>query len=350
MGQPIINPLALAQADVVGVEDIAAGNIVISTGRCNRNDPAFQKAREKGAEVYPYINYVEAATSKVCSLDDEFYMGSAATCPRWPYPSPGERWIWQPSHTLTDIRASEGGGCKAVSSWPAYALDYLSDMMASGLFDGVFLDVIGGRLWGQSNWESWPEWEQQEWQAGVRYFISELDARRRAINRGFKIVNNNTWQYLEDCAGYVDGIMLEHINPENTYTVGWASQEFGDLGQRRVLILAREGETAFWKTVPGVTHIGETPDGYGSVAKPTVPYMNVQNQDIEALKRDADARLARLAPLLIAPELAEIRKLCERERVLARVENAPCRQARARHYPPAPAAPPSPPPIMGGVK
>jgi hypothetical protein len=151
-------------------------------------------------------------------------------------------------------------------------LDYLTERMRSGLCDGFFLDVLGGRPWGEAKWETWPQWEKDEWSQGVTAFIRELDRRRREINPKFLLVNNNTWQYNEKCTQYVDGICIENIKPSNTYTVNWASKEFNDLGQRRVLVLARPGDTAFWQTVPGVTHIGEAPNGYGQVHPPTVGY------------------------------------------------------------------------------
>jgi hypothetical protein len=273
----IINPLALAYSSVAGVVEIAAPNIIIISGRCNWKDPAFQKARQKGAELWEYRNVVEASTTRVCVLDDEFYMGSAATCPRWPYPTPGARWIWQPTHTMTDIRVGK--------PFPAYVLNYLTERMRAGESDGFFLDVIGGRPWGKSDWTNWPQKEKDEWAAGVKDFMRQLDERRRAINPGFKILNNNTWQYNETCAQYVDGIMLEHVAPSNTYTVNWAGHEFGPLGQRRVMVIARTAESNFWKTVPGVTHIGEATD-YGNVQPTTVPYAHVQQQDIEAKLRE----------------------------------------------------------------
>lgn len=278
-----INPFAIAQKSSEGVIEIAAPNILIMAGRTNRNDAAFQKAREKGAEVFPYFNVVEAPDTPVSSLDDEFYMGDCTAVPRWPYPTPGHRRLWDDQHSMTDLRAG--------TPWPDYAIEYISaKIFASDDFDGVYLDVIGGRLWPKSppydSWDSWPKAEQQEWQAGVTDFMRRLDARRREINPGKKIINNNTWQHNEGCTQYVDGICIEHIKPSNTYTVGWASKEFGSLGQRRVVIIANVGDTAFWKGIPGVTHIGETPNGYGSVAAPTVPYVNVQQQDIEAKARE----------------------------------------------------------------
>jgi hypothetical protein len=281
-----INPLALAYSTVEGVEAIAAPNIIIIAGRCNLNDKAFQRARVKGAELWEYRNVVEASTSKVCSLDDEFYMGSAAKCPRWPYPSPGVRWLWKPTHTMTDLRSAVGHG-PPVSGWPNFAIDYLGQRMRAGQSDGFFLDVIGGRPWGESDWENWPDWEKQEWNDGVYNFMRRLDEQRRAINPGFKINNNNTWQYNERCTPFVDGITLEHTKRDNTYTVNWAGKTFGNLGQRRVLVVARAGDTEFWKGVPGVTHIGEVASAdYGKVQPFTVPYAHMQQQDLEKLARE----------------------------------------------------------------
>jgi hypothetical protein len=88
-------------------------------------------------------------------------------------------------------------------------------------------------------------------------------------------VNNSLWD-RGDPAGfegekYVDGVVLEHP-PLNDYHRRYAGRRFGDLGHRRVLVIARSADDArAWAHVPGVTHVTDERN-YGHPDAPLVPF------------------------------------------------------------------------------
>jgi hypothetical protein len=260
-----LNPLFLCYNSVENVVALAKPSAIFVAGRSNRNALEFQEARRKGAEVYAYFDVAEVPNTRVSALDDQFYMGDRTSVPRW---TP-ERVIY-PNHKLADISVG--------SPWADFAIKYLSEVMASGKFDGFFLDVIGGRLWGSSGWTGWPEAERLRWQDGVLDFIRRLDQARMEINPDFILVNNNSWQYLHAGEQYVNGVCLEGINPAtNTYIVNYATRPFGVPSRRRVLALTGDLTRAnIWQTVAGVTHVGYTPEGYGKATTPLVGYEDLR--------------------------------------------------------------------------
>jgi hypothetical protein len=131
--------------------------------------------------------------------------------------------------------------------------------------DGVWLDGIGGRLWGRSNWQNWSTTEKNAWVDGNVDLVRRLDAKRRAIDPDFIIVSNNVWDTGETAtrtrayAGekYVDGIAIEHpplwVKPYHRAQVG---RTFSNLGHRRVMVIASSAaEARAWAAVKGVTHV-----------------------------------------------------------------------------------------------
>src|SRR5688500_1677709 len=97
------NPLGIAFKNVTNVPLYGKPTGMLITGRCNRYDPAFAAARQKGAEVLAYINPVARPDHYVCALDTRFYMNDLAEVPLWPYPRMGDRISW-PNTRMTDIR------------------------------------------------------------------------------------------------------------------------------------------------------------------------------------------------------------------------------------------------------
>lgn len=248
------NPLGLAYSQTTNVSLYAKPTAVLITGRCNRYNSAFAAARSKGAEVLAYINPVARPDNYVCSLDQGFFMNSLGAVPLWPYPSYGQRYSW-PGTKLTDIRKG--------SKWSNWVVSYVEKLMRERKVDGVFLDSLGGRPWGQSEWKSWSTTEKNAWTDGAVDLVRRLDAKRRAINPNFLIVNNNVWDRGDGTtrgyAGekYVDGISVEHptlwLRP---YHRNQVARTFGNLGQRRVLVIARDAaEARAWAGVKGVTHV-----------------------------------------------------------------------------------------------
>lgn len=267
----LTNPLGFAYA--VGSDDEASARYgrptgMVITGKCNRYAPGFATARANGAEILAYLNTIDRPDSQVCSADTAFYGGDLSTTPLWPHPTYGQRVNWAGTH-MTDIRVG--------SSWANSVVAYVENLMREDKVDGVFLDVVGARLWSAlANWDSWPQSEKDEYTRGTVDLVRRLDARRRAINPRFIIVNNNIWQGNGTLgrAGepYVDGVCLEHHPATSAFHRNEAGRTFGNLGHRRVLIIAEStADAQAWADVQGVTHVSDQ-QRYGVPSPPPVGF------------------------------------------------------------------------------
>lgn len=246
------NPLGIAFAKETNVSLYAKPTGMMITGRCNRYEPEMANVRAKGGEVLAYLNAASRPDQKVCSLDQGFYMNNYGAVPLWPYPSYGQRSIYANTR-MTDMRPG--------SKWILWVVSYVEKLMREGKVDGVFLDVIGGRPWNSSNWTNWSTTEKNLWTDGSVDLVRRLDAKRRAINPNFLIINNNIWAITggstRGYAGekYVDGVAIEW-HPVNPYHVNYIKKPFGNLGHRRILIIAKDATTAkAWAAVPQTTHV-----------------------------------------------------------------------------------------------
>jgi hypothetical protein len=263
------NPMGLAYKYTTNVALYAKPTGLIVTGRCNRYDPAFQTVRSKGGEVLAYLVPGSRRDHPVCALDTAFYMGDLGAVPLWPYPSYGQRSAW-PNTRLTDMRPG--------SKWILHVVAYVEKLMRERKVDGVFLDVIGGRPYNQSNWTNWSETEKNLWTDGSVDLVRRLDAKRRAINPDFLIVNNNVWQRTGGntrgfaAHPYIDGVGIEH-HPVNDFHVNYIKKAFSNLGHRRILIIAKDKTNALaWNQVSAATHVaGQSASQYGY---PLVPYIS----------------------------------------------------------------------------
>jgi hypothetical protein len=264
------NPLGFFYNSTRNWEKFAGKTGMLVTGRCNRDDDAFPKAREAGAEVLAYFDFIERPERRVCELDQKFYMGDYSKVPLWPYPNPGVRRNY-PSHQLTDIR--EG------SPWFRHAIELMHELIDGGRMSGVFLDVVGARLWQRAGWDQWPVDERKEWTNGCIAFVREIDRLRRRINDTFIVVNNNFWspdgKTFLDGEKYVDGICIEHHPLTRVSAVVAAGRRYSDLGHRRVLWIARSREEAQrCAEIPGVTHVSDQ-QTYGHPDEAPVPFTDL---------------------------------------------------------------------------
>lgn len=270
------NPLGIAFKYVTNVPLYGKPTGMLIAGRCNRYDPAFQAARQKGAEVLAYINPVARPDHFVCAQDTKFYMNDIGQVPLWPHPTYGQRSPWANTR-MTDIRAG--------SDWADYVVKYVEDLMREGKVDGVFLDTVGVRPWSSlAEWNSWPTWEKNAYAAGNVDLVRRLDARRRAIKPKFIIVANNVWEAGTTRAvegeRYIDGVVLEHPKPLSPWHVNYARRPFGNLGHRRVLVIANtRADAQAWAKVPGVTHVSDqTSAQYKNPNPPAVAFQRLSDR------------------------------------------------------------------------
>lgn len=270
------NPLGIAFKYVTNVALYGKPTGMLIAGRCNRNDPAFQAARAKGAEVLAYINPVARPDHFVCALDTGFYMNDLGQVPLWPYPTYGQRSPWANTR-MTDIRVG--------SDWSDFVVSYVERLMREKKVDGVFLDAVGVRPWSSlAEWNSWPTSEKNAFAAGNVDLVRRLDAKRRAINPDFIIVNNNVWEAgttrALDGERYVDGVMIEHPKPLSPWHVNYVKKPFGNLGHRRVLVVANtRADAQAWAKVPGVTHVSDqTSAQYKNPNTPAVAFQALNDR------------------------------------------------------------------------
>jgi hypothetical protein len=266
------NPLGIAFKSTTNSGLYAKPTGMLITGRCNPYATAFADARRKGAEVLMYLNPMERPNKASCPLDAKFYLNDINDVPLWPYPSYGVRFKY-PNSLMTDMRAG--------SKWILHVVSYVERIMREGKHDGIFLDSIGARPWGAlSNYGNWSTTEKNAWTAGNVDLVRRLDAKRRAINPNFLIINNNVWDRGDGntlgLAGekYVDGIMLEHPRVGSAWHISYVAKAFGNLGQRRVLVIANTAaEARTWASRKGVTHVsGQTTAQYTYPLTPPVSF------------------------------------------------------------------------------
>jgi hypothetical protein len=270
------NPLGLAWKTVTNVPLYGKPTGMLIAGRCNHKDPTFQAARQNGAEVLAYINPVVRPDHVVCALDTKFYMNDLGQVPLWPHPRYGQRSAWANTR-MTDMRAG--------SEWADFVVKYVENLMREGKVDGVFLDSVGVRPWSSlAEWNSWPQREKDAYAAGNVDLVRRLDARRRAIKPKFIIVTNNVWEAgtTKALAGerYIDGVVLEHPKPLSPWHVKYAGRPFGNLGHRRVLVIANtRADAQAWARVPGVTHVSDqTTSQYKHPNRPAVGFQRLNDR------------------------------------------------------------------------
>lgn len=266
----ITNPFALQynESDYSTlIADYYGPTAVIVSDGCNVGAPGIQNARAHGAEVLEYIDPVELP-SWTCDQAKSFYTG--ASNEQW---SP-LRYNYS-NEPMLDISVG--------SAWSQQVVDYVTGRMTSGQIDGVFIDVLGARLWSQ-NGQLWTDMqadvlptgvtEADTWTLGAVDLVRRLDRARRQNNRKFIIVNNNNW-VRGDALGlvgewYVDGISIENHLASETVTPTYAAHDYTSLGHRRVLAIAKTNSDAdAWARIQGVTHVANE-SNYQTVNPPEV--------------------------------------------------------------------------------
>ena len=276
-----VNPLGLFFNDsFVRFEDYEKPTALLVTGNCNRYDERFQQARAAGAEVLVYINPTAVYDTLPCRTDWGLYGKDRDQVPLWPFPSYGVRSSWKNTR-MTDIRAG--------SPWSDHVVEYVEHLMREGKFDGVFLDVVGARIWSDTtSWKSWPKQEQDEYTRGNVDLVRRIDEKRREIDPDFIVVNNGYWNRGDErgFAGekYVDGIVLEHPTFTELHRQ-YAQRKYSDLGHRRVLVIAREGDALKWARVPGVTNVSDQ-KSYGHPNAPVVQFNPRSDRKRRLVRRD----------------------------------------------------------------
>jgi hypothetical protein len=275
------NSLGLAYSSVVGVEQYAHPTGAVISGRCNFNDPAFQRVRDGGGEHYDYFSPTDIRVSgggphqgAWCPEELAFYAGAYGNdwskVPRWRYGGV-ERSVW-PRTVVADLSLNH-----------AYARHIIDGIVARarlGRSDGCLLDVVGPRMWGKV-WADMTQFERDTW---TRVTLEFLRALRLALDQeapNYKLVANNIFDDADPVLRaryrtgeqYIDGVMIEHHSPD-AHKLAIAARPYRGIPyMRRVFVIGKtKADNAGWIAAPGVTHYSDAfndrPDPYARVRPP----------------------------------------------------------------------------------
>ena len=244
-----------------GVEAYARPGAVIVASSYTLPKPEVQAVRGAGAKVLLYVDPVEIVLGEVPLELAEYYQGTQL----WPFLGPQGARVNYPGTVLADIRRG--------SPWAARVVSDAQRLMTLGnLCDGLYLDVVGSRLWSTlANWSAWPLWEQDAWADGCAALVQRIDYLRRCINPQFLLVNNNIW-FDPSAEAAVDGVNLEHHAPQiGSSTWNYAARAFSPLGHRLVIATCLTTADALaWAKCPGITHVAAQPDYVSGAPAPVV--------------------------------------------------------------------------------
>jgi hypothetical protein len=266
----LTNPAGFAYDDsITNVPLYGQPTGLLIAGPCNYSFTNFQNARANGAEVLAYLNAVDYPDGTPPACVQGLYQGSGNL---WPFPTYGQRVNWAGRH-IADIRVG--------SAWSNHVVAYIEQLMTAGQVDGVFLDVLGARLWSAlADWNSWPQAEKDAYTSGANDLVRRIDARRRAINPNFIVVNNNNWDRGSETdplnhvgEQYVDGICIENHFATEQFQIDYAARPFGGPGHRRVIAIGKNSADAqAWKDVQGITHVADPNGDYVHASPPPIPF------------------------------------------------------------------------------
>jgi hypothetical protein len=276
-GASAANPAGLYYQDqpnapYTNIESFHAPTALLVTGRCNRTDPHFAKARAAGAEVLAYIDPVDILpTPSHCAA--EFLAGAQP----WPHKD-------AQGNDRTNWRKSKLGDLRVGSSWADAVVAYVERLMRDGQVDGVMLDVVGARLGTEADWKNWTAAEQKEWTAGNVDLVRRLNESRKRIDPEFIIINNGFWNPDRTAPDpkvaypgeqYVDGIVIENHPVTQMNARAFAGRRYGSASasheHRRVVVITRSSDDAVaWAQVAGVTHVALQGSTYRYAEPPVV--------------------------------------------------------------------------------
>ncbi len=249
------NPLTFNYSNSTDILDYAHPTGAVVVGRGFKNPALVDRVQAGGGEVYQYINVVEAFwDDQTASGDQAALYGGAKNNPA--FLMKPTRYNW-PGLPMTDLRPG--------SPWVLHAVEHLRTWFPTTHAKGIFLDVIGDRLWTDA-WSSMSSSEQAVWTAGAKDFLVRL---RAALGPNVILIANNIW---ENGNPNLNGITIEHHPVSNasrwvtmTGRSDWAKPV------RNLVIANSTSEVAGWAKVAGVTHISAQ-SSYGGPADPLLPF------------------------------------------------------------------------------
>ncbi len=249
------NPFTLDYSNSTNITAYAHPTGAVVVGRNFSNPGVVDRVQAGGGEVYMYVNYVEGANTGYSASGAEagLYGGSQTSSAYLMTPT---RYNF-PNLPMLDLRPG--------SPWVLHAVEWTRQWFPSTHAKGIFLDVIGDRLWTDA-WDSMSSSERTAWNAGARDLIHRL---RAALGPNVILVANNIW---ENGNPDLNGIAVEH-HPysENARWAGMLQRSDWTKPVRNMVIANSTGEAQQWAGRPGVTHVSAQSD-YGGPEAPVVGF------------------------------------------------------------------------------
>ena len=249
------NPFTLDYSNSTSITAYAHPTGAVVVGRNFVNPSVVNRVQAGGGEVYQYINYVEGYFENSSATGDQAGLyGGGQNNPA--YLMKPTRYNW-PGTPMMDLRPG--------SPWVLHAVEHTRQWFPTTHAKGLFLDVIGDRLW-TGAWDSMSSSERTAWAAGARDLIHRL---RVALGPNVIIVANNIW---ENGNPDLNGIVVEH-HPysENARWAGMLQRSDWTKPVRNLVIANSTGEATQWAGRPGVTHVSAQGD-YGGPAAPVIGF------------------------------------------------------------------------------
>ena len=184
------------------------GNVIVVTMDLRLRDPArILRWRRKGAIVLAYVNAVDYPYRSLGPLEDRLYGGAFPS--RWLYPGRVSNW---PDTHLLDLRKGSPVATYRgyTGTWGGYVARFIKrQVIRDGtLFNGVFLDVWGDRIWSLGVGGRGSSWDQ-----GV---TQTSRAIREQVGPKIYLVANNTPS--PEAARWLNGRMFEGFDSRGS---GW---------------------------------------------------------------------------------------------------------------------------------
>jgi hypothetical protein len=239
MASAAANPLTFDYDNSTAITSYARPTGAVVVGRNFFNPALVDQIQNGGGEVYQYVDVIDGwfTNWNASGFQAELYGGSQQN-PDW-LMSP-RRSNWSNTY-LTDMRPG--------SPWVLHAVDAIAKWFPTTHAKGLFLDVVGERLW-TGAWDSMSATEKSNWTAGNRDFVNRL---RQRLGPNVILVANNTWPSGNT---ELNGITSEHHSYSES---GYWSTMFGrsdwEKPVRNMVIANSATEARQWANVPGVTHV-----------------------------------------------------------------------------------------------
>jgi hypothetical protein len=268
LAQAAANPLTFDYSNSTAITAYAHPTGAVVVGRSFNNPALVDQIQNGGGEVYQYVNVIDGFWENQATATGEqaALYGGPHNNPAW-VASP-KRYNW-PDTPMMDMRPG--------SPWIIHAVEHIKQWLPTTHSKGVFLDVVGERLWSGA-WSQMSASEQAAWTAGNRDFVHRL---RVALGPSVIIVANNIWANGNPD---LNGITVEHHSfSEASHWTSMTARADWFKPTRNMVIANSTSEGQQWANVAGVTHVSAQAT-YGGPAAPIVPFSllpgTVPGQDV----------------------------------------------------------------------